>query len=75
MLFDMSRYKEALAEYEAALLRSANRFNSLYGAGRAAELAGNKEKAVLYYKKLVEIIADNSKRERYLRAKAFLADR
>ena len=75
MLFDMGRYKEAQAEYEAALVRNANRFNSLYGAGRAAELAENKEKAVFFYKKLVEITADNSKRERLLRAKAFLAGR
>jgi len=32
-----------------------NRFNSLYGAGRAAELAGNSEKAKSYYSKLVQL--------------------
>ena len=75
MLLDMGRYTEALAEYETALARSANRFNSLYGAGRAAELGGNKEKAFWYYKKLIEMTADDSKRERLNYAKAFLAGR
>lgn len=73
MLLDMGRYKEALKEYEATLVRSANRFNSLYGAGYAAELMGDKEKAVKYYKKLVEISAADAKRERLEHAKAFLA--
>jgi tetratricopeptide (TPR) repeat protein len=75
MLLDMGRYTEALAEYETALARSANRFNSLYGAGRAAELGGNKGKAFWYYKKLIEMTADDSKRERLNYAKAFLAGR
>jgi tetratricopeptide (TPR) repeat protein len=75
MLLDMGRYKESLAEYETALDRSANRFNSLYGAGRAAELGGNKGKAVWYYKKLVEMTAADSKRERLNHARAFLAGR
>ena len=73
MLLDIGYYKEALAEYEASLARSANRFNSLYGAGRAAELNGDKDKAVFYYKKLVEVTSEDSKRERLLQAKAFLA--
>ena len=75
MLLDMGRYKESLAEYETALDRSANRFNSLYGAGRAAELGGNKDKAAWYYKKLVEMTAADSKRERLNHARAFLAGR
>jgi tetratricopeptide (TPR) repeat protein len=73
MLLDMGHYKEAQAEYEAALVRSANRFNSLYGAGYAAELMGDKEKAGKYYKKLVEISAVDAKRKRLEHAKAFLA--
>jgi tetratricopeptide (TPR) repeat protein len=75
MLLDMGRYKEAQTEYEAALIRSPNRFNSLFGAGRAADLAGDKEKAALYYKRLVEMTADDSKRQRLNYAKAFLAGR
>jgi tetratricopeptide (TPR) repeat protein len=73
MLLAMGRYQEAQAAYEATLERSANRFNSLYGAGRAAELAGDKNKAAFYYKKLVEMAAD-AERERLQQVKAFLAE-
>jgi tetratricopeptide (TPR) repeat protein len=74
MLLDMGRYKEAQAEYEAALERSANRFNSLYGAGRAAELRGNKRKAAFYYKKLIEMTANDTERERLQQVRTFLAE-
>jgi len=74
MLLDMGRYKEAQAEYEAALERSANRFNSLYGAGRAAELGGNKRKGAFYYKKLVEMTANDTERVRLQRVRTFLAE-
>jgi tetratricopeptide (TPR) repeat protein len=42
MLLDLHRPKEALAEYEVALKLSPNRFNGLYNAGQAAEMAGDK---------------------------------
>jgi tetratricopeptide (TPR) repeat protein len=75
MLLEMGRYNEAQTEYEAALERSANRFNSLYGAGRAAELGGNTSKATLYYKKLVEITAHaDTERERLQQVRTFLAE-
>jgi tetratricopeptide (TPR) repeat protein len=74
MLLGMGRYKEAQAEYEAALERNANRFNSLYGAGRAAELEGDKSKAAFYYKKLVEMTANGAERKRLQQARAFLAE-
>ena len=54
MLLAAGRYDEAIAAYEVALGRSPNRFNSLYGAGRAAELGGDAEAASAYYAKLVE---------------------
>jgi tetratricopeptide (TPR) repeat protein len=72
MLLDMGRHKQAQAEYEAALERSANRFNSLYGAGRAAELRGNRRQAAFYYKKLVEITG-GTERERLKQVRIFLA--
>ncbi|MEL7835109.1 tetratricopeptide repeat protein [Fodinibius sp. Rm-B-1B1-1] len=53
MLLKMNRPEEALAAYEESLKISANRFRSLYGAGRAAELAGNLDKAKKYYNNLV----------------------
>jgi len=74
MLLDMGRYKEAQAEYEATLNRSANRFNSLYGAGRAAELGGNKSKASFYYQKLYKMTAKGAERERFQQVRTFLAE-
>jgi tetratricopeptide (TPR) repeat protein len=73
MLLDMGRYQEAQVEYEAALKRSAKRFNSLYGAGRAAELSNNRNQAVWYYEKLVEITKGvNTDRKQLKHAKLYL---
>ena len=72
MLFDMGRYEEALANYQAALVRSPNRLNSLYGAGRSAELAGQREVAAFHYAKLVEIAATDSELKRLQEARSFL---
>jgi len=74
MLLAMGRYQEAHSAYFTALERSPKRFNSLYGAGRAAELEGDRRKAALNYKRLVEIAAKtDAGRERLQQAKAFLA--
>jgi tetratricopeptide (TPR) repeat protein len=55
MLLAAGRHSEAIEAYEAALDRSPNRFNSLYGAGQAAELAGQREVAESFYQKLVDV--------------------
>jgi tetratricopeptide (TPR) repeat protein len=55
LLADMGNPGAAFAEYEKALQDSPNRFNGLYGAARAAEQLGEKQKAKSYYTKLVEI--------------------
>jgi tetratricopeptide (TPR) repeat protein len=55
MLLATEDYEGALAEYQAALERSPNRFNSVYGAGQAAELAGDEATAKEYYNQLLEI--------------------
>jgi tetratricopeptide (TPR) repeat protein len=55
MFFELGQYKDALQCYEAVLQKSPNRFNSLYGAGRAAEKLVNTQKAILYYRQLVTI--------------------
>jgi len=73
MLLEMGRYQEAQVEYEAALERSANRFNSLYGAGLAAELSNNKSQAVSYFERLVEITKNvNTDRKQLKHAKLYL---
>ncbi|NIS78838.1 MAG: hypothetical protein GTO14_01095, partial [Anaerolineales bacterium] len=73
MLLELERSEEALAEYEGSLERSPNRFNSLYGAGRAAELAGDKKRATAYYQKLLEVVAQaDTGRPRLRHARRFL---
>ncbi len=65
MLLEVERPVEALPEFEAALRDAPNRFRSLYGAARAAELTGNVERANQYYSKLVEVcrFADTERAE------------
>jgi tetratricopeptide (TPR) repeat protein len=63
MLLDANRPEEALVEYQAALKSDPGRFNSLYGAAHAAELAGKHDKASEYYSALVKN-CEGSKSER-----------
>jgi tetratricopeptide (TPR) repeat protein len=72
MYLALGKYQQAQAEYLAKLTRSPNRFNSLYGVARTAELTGDHDKAVLYYQKLVNMAATDSAREALLQAKAYL---
>ncbi len=74
MLLDMGRFREAQTEYETALNRSPNRFNSLFGAGLAAELRNDKSQAILYYKKIVDITETvKTDREQLKRAHLYLS--
>jgi tetratricopeptide (TPR) repeat protein len=74
LLLELQQPAEALAAYEAALKESPNRFDSLYGAGRAAELAGDAQKANSYYSKLIEqSIHADSRVPELQQARVFLA--
>jgi len=74
LLLELNRPAEALAEYEASLKSNPNRFNGLYGAARAAEMAGKAEKANTYYAQLVKSCAGStSDRPELSRAKSLLA--
>jgi tetratricopeptide (TPR) repeat protein len=53
LLLELHRPAEALAEYEAALRVTPNRFNGVYGAARSAELAGDSARAKAYYAQLL----------------------
>ena len=77
MLQEMGRPGEALAEYEKSLQADPNRFNGLYGAGRAAELALQPEKAASYYAQLLRNCENQiaSPRPELAHARAFLANR
>jgi tetratricopeptide (TPR) repeat protein len=72
MFLQMKQNDKALQTYEAVLQKSPNRFNSLYGAGDAAERSGNIEKAVFYYKQLFAIADSNSNRPELSAARSFL---
>lgn len=73
LLLELNQPSEALKEHECSLLFSPNRFNGLYGAARAAELAGNRVKARLHYQRLVDNCkAVDSNRPELERAKEFL---
>ena len=74
MLFEMNKPALALENFELDLKTHNNRFNGLYNAAIAAEKAGNKEKATLYFKKLVEISdSKNCKRTELDQARSFLS--
>ena len=53
MLMEAGQPAAALAEYEKSFQRDPNRFRGLYGAGRAAEAAGDQTKALDYAKRLL----------------------
>ena len=55
MLLDANQPVKALVEFETNLKKEPNRFKSVYGAARSAELAGDKQKARTYYALLVKI--------------------
>ena len=74
LLLEMNRTQQALVEYEADLKFNPNRFNGLYGAARAAEMAGQNVKADAYYAELVKSCAgSDSSRPELSRAKKLLA--
>jgi tetratricopeptide (TPR) repeat protein len=76
LLLEMNRPDQALTEYEADLKTAPNRFNGLYGAARAAEMADKSEKANSYYAQLVKVCdGSNSDRPELSRAKALLAQK
>jgi tetratricopeptide (TPR) repeat protein len=53
MLLEAKQPVPALEAFEASLKLTPERFNSLYGAAHAAQLAGDRQKASAYYSKLV----------------------
>jgi tetratricopeptide (TPR) repeat protein len=74
MLLEMSQPQQALTEYEAELKLSPDRFNSVYGAGRAAEIANQPGKATAYYQQLLKTCAGgNSSRPEIVHVQGFLS--
>jgi hypothetical protein len=74
MFVELKRGAEALVEFEAVLKAAPRRLNALYGAGRAAELAGNTVKASEYYAKVLELTREgDGARAEVTAARRFLA--
>jgi hypothetical protein len=57
MLLSRGDAAGALSQYEASLKAAPGRLRGLYGAGRAAQVAGNRRKALDYYRTLVRMTA------------------
>jgi hypothetical protein len=56
MLLAAGRYRDALAAYRATLVREPGRSRSFFGAGRAAELAGDRRAAAEWYGKYLGLM-------------------
>jgi len=76
LLLELKQPAAALQEFEISFRSTPNRFNGLYGAAHAAQLAGNTKAALLYYQKLLDVARDaDTPRPELAEAKAFLAKR
>ena len=76
MLLEMKRPADALKEFETSGKQDPNRFRGLYGAGKAAALAGDQAKARTYYEKLLALAKNaDTERPELKDAKMFLAQK
>jgi hypothetical protein len=76
MLLETGASKEALAEYQAVLKVAPRRFNSTYGAARAAEICGDAGVARGYYQDLAALAAEaETVRPELKAARSYLARR
>lgn len=73
LLLAMDKPKAALEAYEINLAGHPNRFNGIYGAAMAANKAGKKEKARLYFENLLQLVeSSESDRAEIKEAKNYL---
>jgi tetratricopeptide (TPR) repeat protein len=74
LLLELGRAADALQSYEKTLMREPNRARALAGAARAAQLAGDKEKARTHYAALAKLMdRADADREEAKAAKAFVS--
>jgi hypothetical protein len=73
LLLELKQPAQALVEFEASRRSDPNRFHGLAGAARAAELAGDRERARRYYSELLALAKTaDSERPELKQAKAYL---
>ena len=76
LLLETKQAAAALREFETSFKSTPQRFNGLYGAARAAQLAGDQNAAKNYYQKLMQLVrCTDSDRPEINEAKVFLARR
>jgi len=74
LLLETGHAAPALREFEASLNENPNRYRGLFGAARAAEATGDRQKAETYYAKFVAVSAKaDTDRPEIAQAKTFLA--
>jgi hypothetical protein len=76
LLLETGQPAAALSEFEAALNQTPNRYRAFLGIARAANAAGDRQKASEYYGKLVDLAKNaDTERQDIREAKNFLAQR
>ena len=55
MLLEMNAPTQALDQFKATLTKEPGRFRSLYGAAKAAQLSGNREASLKYFRQLLQV--------------------
>ena len=74
LLLETGQPAAALREFETALEQTPNRYRVLLGIARAANAAGDRQKALEYYGRLVSLAKNaDTERSETTEAKAFLA--
>jgi hypothetical protein len=72
LLLETGQPAAALNEFESALKQTPNRFRAFWGAARAAESAGDRQKASEYFGKLVDLARNaDTERQEIREAKAY----
>ena len=73
LLLETGQPAAAVSEFEVALKQTPNRFRGFWGAARAADAAGDQQKATEYFGKLVDLAKDaDTERPEIVQAKAYL---
>jgi len=76
LLLESGAAAAALREFEASVTETPNRYRGLAGAARAAEAAGDRQKAAAYFEKLVALASKaDTTRPEVAHAKAVLGRR
>jgi hypothetical protein len=73
LLLEAKDAPAAVRQFELSLRSSPNRFNGLYGAGKAARAAGEMDKAQTHFSKMIEVCARaDTERAELAEARAFI---